>query len=449
MLKSLWVKFLLLLFVVAAVGLSATFVLRHLMVMDFREYLEGEAEDRIYWLTASLESSYENKAGWDAGDMVENTVWAYMLGIDIRLLDAGGNLLMDRERALRGLSPLQRKRVMALSERWAEDGGARFVPYTLFWGGREIGRLEARTLRPKKEALFISRTNRFLVFSVFALGGVAVALGIVFSRKMTRPIKELTSAAVDISGGNLQSRVGGAGNDEIGRLSEAFNRMAEALSAQETLRRRLTANVAHELRTPLSAVRGELEGMMDGLIPADRESLQSLYAEIGRLRSILDGIEDLSQAEASSLSIAKRRVELCPFLKDIVERFRVVSGEKGVALRLSCAGGLCVNADPDKLSQVLVNLLSNALKATGAGGNVRVSAAAGGGGRVVIEVSDDGCGIRAEDLPFVFERFYRAAEGGLGIGLTIARELVEAHGGAIEVRSEYGKGSAFTVTLPA
>jgi two-component system sensor histidine kinase BaeS len=187
--------------------------------------------------------------------------------------------------------------------------------------------------------------------------------------------------------------------------------------------------------------------MMDGFMPMDKDHLQSLYAEIGRLRGILEGIEELSQAEASSLTLDKQRFELRPFLSNIVERFSRIFQEKGVAIQLRCNDRLKVYADPDRLSQIIINLLSNALKATQKGGNVQISAA-DNKAEVIIEIIDNGCGIKQEDMPFIFERFYKASEGGLGLGLTIVRELVDAHGGKIEARSEYGKGATFTLSLP-
>ncbi|MDH4232502.1 MAG: HAMP domain-containing histidine kinase, partial [Nitrospirota bacterium] len=323
-----------------------------------------------------------------------------------------------------------------------------FTPYALFLGGKQIGHLEVRFLPPQKEKVFIRRSNRFLLISLLALGGIAVFLSIIFSRKMTRPIMALTSAAAAIEEGNLRSRVGTSGDDEIGKLSDAFNRMAGKLEVQEALRKKLTSNIAHELRTPLSAIRGELEGMIDGLISADKETLKSLYSEIGRLKTILNGIEDLSQAEASSLMIRKIDLQLQPFLKNITERLNKTFMDKGVSLELFCDDNLAVSADPDKLSQIIINLLSNALKATEKNGRVWVRAMSSGD-KVSIEAGDTGCGIRESDLPFIFERFYRVSEGGLGIGLTIVRELVEAHGGKITVQSSYGKGSVFTLIIPS
>jgi two-component system sensor histidine kinase BaeS len=284
--------------------------------------------------------------------------------------------------------------------------------------------------------------------SLLVLGGFAIIFSVFFSRRLTFPIKGLTRAATDISGGNLKSRVKISGNDEIAQLSDAFNRMAQSLEIQESLRRKLTTNIAHELRTPISAIRGELEAMIDGLIPIDKEHLQSLYAEIGRLRKIIEGIEELSQAEASSRYLRKTIFPLYPFLEGISGRFGMLFAEKGVGIELSCDEKLTINADPDRLSQIIINLLSNALKATESGGNVMITANEGPTG-TVIEVGDSGSGIADEDIPFIFERFYRGAKGGLGIGLTIVRELIEAHGGTITARSDAGKGSVFTLTFPA
>ena len=447
MFKSLWSKFLFLLIAVVAIGLSATFLLRELMVKDFGEYLEGEREDKAYWVTAALESSYATYTGWREDSVIDNIVWAMMLGLETKLYDADGKLIMDTPKAIDTLSPFVKKRVLAISERRNGDDSSPYMPYDLFLAGDQIGHIEVKFLSPGKEKVFVRRSNFFLLISLLALGGVAVFLSIIFSRKMTRPIKALISAAAAIEEGDFRSRVGVAGNDELGNLSAAFNRMAQKLEVQEALRKKLTSNIAHELRTPISAVRGELEAMIDGLIAADKEALQSLYAEIGRLKSILEGIEDLSQAEASSLTIRKVDLKLHAFLKSIAERFGKAFMDKGVTLELFCDDDTAAGADPDKLSQIIINLLSNALKATEKGGRVWIRAMKDKSD-IRIEVGDTGGGIRESDLPFIFERFYRVSKGGLGLGLTIVKELAEAQGGKIEVQSIYGKGSVFTLMLP-
>ena len=447
MFKSLWLKFLLLLVAVSLIALSAAFLLRELILNDFGEYLEGEREDRIYWITAALESSYDKNEGWVKKDIVENMLWALMLGFDIKLYDVRGDIVMDTETAITAQPEAVLNRVIALSDFDARRTGEKFMPYPLFLGGEQIGHIEVGLLRPRKSGVFIARSDELLLLSLVALGGIAIILSIVVSRRLTNPIKGLTQAAMEISAGNLKSRVSIAGRDEIATLADSFNRMAQSLEVQESLRRKLTSNIAHELRTPISAIRGELEGMMDGLIPLDKENLQSLYSEIGRLNKIIEGIEELSQAEASSRYLRKSVIILKPFLEGIWGRFGRLFEEKGVKLELACDAGLTINGDPDRLSQVIINLLSNALKATERGGNAWIKAFDSPSG-TVIEVGDSGSGIRDEDLPFIFERFYRGLKGGLGIGLTIAKELTEAHGGVVSVWSEFGKGSVFTLMFP-
>lgn len=291
------------------------------------------------------------------------------------------------------------------------------------------------------------RSNSFLVLTIFVLGGLSLVTSLVFSKKLTDPIKKLTAAANDISEGNIKSRVSVSGNDEISTLARTFNNMADNIEMQESLRRKLTSNIAHELRTPISAMQGEIEGMLDGLIEVDKDRLSSLHEETQRLKKIIEGIEELSRAQASILEMNKQTLTIKPFLNNIKDRFERLFIDKGVKLRLECDDTLTLHADPDKLSQIVINLLGNALKATDKGGSVLIKAGIKGDDGFV-EVTDTGSGIKKEDISFVFERFYKASEGGLGLGLAIAKELAVAHGGRIEVRSELGKGATFTLYIP-
>jgi two-component system sensor histidine kinase BaeS len=447
MLRSLRLKFLLLLLGVAIVALSGTVILRELMLRDFRAYLEGDAEDKVYWVQAELEGAYQRNEGWKVDAQAEDALWALALGFEMRLLDRQGKLVIDTEKAIRSASPLVRRRLSALSQFRGARNTGEFAPYPLFLAGRQIGTLEARALRPASSALFVGRADRFLLLSVVTVGGLAILLSVLFSHRLTEPIKELALAVSAISRGDLKRRVTVFRSDEVGDLAGTFNRMAGALETQESLRRKLIADVAHELRTPLGVMRGELEAMIDGLIPDDERRLQSLYDETGRLKHVVDAIEELNQAEASRLSLQRRRLDLKPLLENIVERFRGRFQEKGITLELTCSDGQEVYADPERMSQIILNLLSNALKATGAGGHVTVTVAPVQG-NLRITVEDTGCGIGEEDLPFIFERFYRGPGGGLGIGLTIVKELVEAQGGKIEAKSAPGKGSSFAVLFP-
>ena len=398
MLKSLRTKFLILLLGVVALSLSGTFLLRELMLSDFNAFLEGNAEDKVYWILAHLEGSYEHSPGWKEDAQAEDALWALNLGFEMTLRDKDGKMIMDTRKAIESASPMTRRRLIALSQYRSAATPGEFVPYPLFLRGSQIGTLELRELRHAKEAVFIRRSDLFLLLSVLIIGGLATLLSILFSTRLTHPIKELASAASAIRGGDYTRQVAVTRRDEVGDLSEAFNRMATALETQESLRKKLIADVAHELRTPLGVIRGELEAMMDGLMPNDPEHLQSLYDETGRLKTMVDGIEELNRAEASTLSLLRTKIKAESFLSHIVERFAGLFREKGVDLQLECESATEMFADPDRLSQIVINLLSNALKATGQGGRVLVSAA-GIDGEVGITVKDNGSGIRAKICP--------------------------------------------------
>lgn len=454
MLKSLWFKFLILLLSVSIISLSAALILRELIVKDFEEYLEGKTEDRIYRIIAATEGSYEQYSGWNENALKEITIWALLIGYETKIFDINNNELMNTNKAVETLYPLMKKRIMAITGfpfvKYS-TGKEIFMSYPMFIGGKEIGTLEIVFLNPKeeqgKETIFMKRSNRFLILSLVVLGGLSVVLSFIFSKKLTDPIKKLTAAAKDISEGNITTRISISGNDEISNLARTFNTMSGNLEIQESLRKKLTSNIAHELRTPLSSIQGELEGMIDGLIKIDKERLLSLSEETVRLKKIIEGLEELSKAEASILELKRQLINLKSFLGNIKERFEKLFTDEGVKLELECPDTLMLYADPDKISQIMINLMSNALKATKKGGDVRIKAGIKNT-EVFIEVKDTGHGIKKEDLPFVFERFYKTSEGGLGLGLTIAKELADAHGGRIEVNSEYGKGSIFTLYLP-
>ncbi len=447
MFRSLHLKFLFLLFGVALVALSGTLILRQLMLRDFADYEEGDAEDRAYAVLADFEGTYERDSGWNEDSQSRLALSILALGFEARLLDEEGRVVATSRNAVEEASPAFKRRLGALAQLVGSESGGAFTPYPLFLAGKQIGTLELRLLRPTKESLLLTRADRFFLLSLVMVGGVALMMSLFFSHRLTRPIKQLALAASAISGGDLRRRVSVSRRDEVGELAAAFNRMADTLEAQEELRRKLIADVAHELRTPLSVMRGEIEAIMDGLIPNDEKRLESLYEETGRLKRMVEAVEDLNQAEASSLTLKPERIPLKAFLDGIVVRFGPVFERKGVNLGLSCPDGAVIKADPERLSQIVINLLNNALRATDTGGSVSV-AFVERDGEPSITVTDSGKGMSAKDLPLVFERFYRGPGGGLGIGLTIVKELVEAHGGRVEVTSAEGRGTSFTVLIP-
>jgi len=285
---------------------------------------------------------------------------------------------------------------------------------------------------------------------------VAVLISLLFSRRILLPLRAMMQASQRIAEGHYNERVEVVGGDELGQLADRFNQMAEKLHQVETMRRQLIGDVSHELRTPLTAIKGSMEGLMDGVLPATDETYQQIHQEADRLNRLIDDLQELSRVEAGAYELDLRPIQIAPVLETLVKRFRQQYGTKGVILDLSLPADLpAVRADENRILQVLTNLTGNALQYTPEGGSVTISAARTNG-NVSISVRDTGTGISPEHLAHLFDRFYRvdksrsrAAGGGSGIGLTIVKYLVEAHGGEIRVESEgKGKGSIFTFTLP-
>jgi signal transduction histidine kinase len=296
--------------------------------------------------------------------------------------------------------------------------------------------------------------NRALLLAAVVAGLAAVLLTVGLSRRILGPVSTLTAAARRMERGDLSQRVEVQSNDEIGELARAFNAMADGLTRLEDLRRSMVSDVAHELRTPLSNIRGYLEALQDGVVEPKREIIDSLHEEAMLLNRLVDDLQELALAEAGQLRLERQSVAPADLVNRAMEAARAQAAAGGITLQVDLPADLSlVDVDPQRIGQVLGNLLSNALTHTPPGGEVVVAAQARES-EVELSVSDTGEGILPEHLPYIFERFYRAdksrsrATGGTGLGLAIARQLVEAHGGRIEVESEVGRGTQFTFTLP-
>ena len=296
--------------------------------------------------------------------------------------------------------------------------------------------------------------NQFLIWGAVMALAVALIITFFLSRRISAPVHAVTVATTHLGEGDFSQRVNFQGKDEVGKLAKTFNSMATELMQAEERRRNLIADVAHELRTPVSDIRSYLEAIHDGLMQPTQSNLDSIYEDIILLSRLINDLQLLALADAGELNLVYQPDNIARVITSAVASVQPRANNKGISLKLDLPDQLpLVEIDSQRISQVLYNLLDNAIRHTANGGEIIV-AAQERNGYIEVSVSDNGEGIPPEDLPHIFERFYRVdksrakATGGNGLGLTIAKRLVEAHGGKITVQSEVGKGSRFTFTIP-
>jgi signal transduction histidine kinase len=322
-------------------------------------------------------------------------------------------------------------------------------------GPGRLGMMSAEMEQRISEIYLDSLTESLLLAGGAALA-TAVVASILVSRGIASPIHRLAGASRRLAEGHYDERVPAAGTAEVHQLATSFNAMAAAVEDAERRRQELIGDVAHEMRTPIATLEGYLEGLLDGVIDPSDRVWAKLHDEAGRLRRLIEDLQELSRAEAHQLTVVCRATAPAAIVQPAVERLEADVAERGLSLDVDVPPGLpAVQADPERAIQVLTNLVTNALRYTPPPGQIAVRVAADDG-MVRFEVSDTGIGIAPEHLPRVFERFYRVdksrsrALGGAGVGLTIAQALAETMGGRISARSPGpGQGSTFTFELPA
>ena len=306
------------------------------------------------------------------------------------------------------------------------------------------------------ERELVARVNRAILLAALLSIGAALVGAALLTTGMLKPVRELTSAARALAGGDLARRVRVRTHDEVGELSEAFNHMAQSLQQAEALRRDMTADVAHELRNPLSVMQARVEAVMDGVYAPTPANLQPVLEQTRLLSRLVEDLRTLALADAGQLPLERTEIGLRGLLERTVNGYRAQAQAVGVDLRLTVPepSDIRTLADPGRIEQVLGNLLANALRHAPRGTTVDVRLEVQAG-RARIEIADQGEGIPSEALPYVFERFYRAdrarsrEHGGTGLGLAISRQIVQAHGGTITAANRPEGGAAFSVELPA
>ncbi len=307
-------------------------------------------------------------------------------------------------------------------------------------------------LRETPEGRFLAGLDRAILLSAGAAAALALVLGAILAGTISRPVRELTAATRVLADGDLGHQVPVRTKDEIGELARSFNQMSADLAHANQLRRQMTADIAHDLRTPLSVILGYSEALADGKLSGAPETYEAMYIQAQQLNRLIEDLRTLSLADAGQISLMRRPVEPRGLLEHTALAYLPAAEGRDVSLSVEGETVPPVSVDPDRLLQVLGNLVGNALRHTPNGGRVVLSAARSNDD-LLLRVQDSGPGIPVEDLPYIFDRFYRGdkarqSDGASGLGLAIARSLVEAHGGRITAANAPGGGALFTIALP-
>jgi signal transduction histidine kinase len=397
-------------------------------------------------LSALLSRSYLQDRSWDGSQVILGQA-AELYGQRVLVADRNGQVVADSHSTFIGrrleLDVRSRARMPVFSPQGRV--GTILVGPDLPVEVANSPSLEQEPFGPSLRTL--------LVLSGLLAVGVAMLLTFFVSRRILSPIESLARVSRQVAQQDFSSRAEVKSRDEVGELARTFNSMVEELSRTEELRRNLVADVAHELRTPVTNIRGYIEGIADGVIKADAATLESIHGEILLLTRLIEDLQDLALAESGQMQLRFQPCDLGHLAHSAAASIQPQAQAKDVTLTVEPSPQLLVQADPQRISQVLRNLLVNAVTHTPPEGEIRVRASQHNG-QAQVSVKDTGSGIPPEELPHIFQRFYRVdksrsrATGGVGLGLTIARHLVEAHGGTIEAFSEAGRGTEFVVTFP-
>ena len=442
--------------VVFLVSIASNILIRK----QFETYVEEQQRARAEELARNLSFQYNNGAGgWNLDYVHGFGMYALNEGYIIKLYDENENVLWDAENHDMTLCHQMMDTITLRMQdnRPRLEGNFTSRRFDLKQGENVIGFLDVSFYSPyyfsDNDFQFIEALNRILLaVGVFSLLG-AVAMGIFLANNIAKPIEKTVEITKQISDGNYGIRFQeNVRSKELTGLTQAVNQMAEALNEQETLRRRLTSDVAHELRTPLANVSSYLEAIIEGVWEPTKERLENCYSELKRISKLVSDLERLRQVEEENLKLQKAEVDLLELSQAVVRSFEKQLKEKGLLCRVQGSHAV-VLADKSRLQQVIMNLVSNAVKYSNDGGTVSVTVKEDED-RGILLVEDEGIGIGEKELKLIFERFYRTDRsrsrktGGAGIGLTIVKAIVQAHGGTITAESREGQGSRFLVALP-
>lgn len=396
----------------------------------------------------SEEYSYvRSMASVNYGLVMENLQLSEDAGLMV--LDSEGNTLYDSS-VVDGLTGAKGEGPSAASQ---------VAIAAVTYGGQEVGSVRiwiygSDVLMNRLDIAFRNNTYHALLMAGATSVIVATLIGLWFSRSLIRPVRKISEAAQEISEGNLSARTGMRGGNELSRLGEQFDAMAESIEKDRQMEMQLTSDVAHELRTPLMAIQATVEAMLDGVYDTDPEHLSLIESEVRRLSRLVDALLKLSRLERRSQPMNEEVCDIGELAEAVVVSYEMLVQDSGLSIESHVAATVKAVCDKDMVKQAVANLISNAVRYTPEGGRIDVTVRKEDGW-AVIDVSDTGIGLSPDEEKMVFSRFWRAdsdrgrKSGGLGIGLSVVKEIVSQHKGQIKAKGEKGVGSTFTIMLPA
>lgn len=437
---------------IAAVLLSAIFV-NIAMNATFGKYMNDVQMQRDARIVEYFQQIYKKDGKWSQNSGEELMHEAYMSNYCLTLLDENKNVIW-------GMNPSNIYSDLSIHSGMGTDAGKGVYTSQTFditVSGKTVGYVDIGQYYPvlltEQDINFKNSINQGIIFSALYTIVITAVLGLVISKQFSRPIKKASDMSVELSKGNYGFRSDMKSSiAEINSLIESTNMLGEKLNSQDLLRKRLVADISHEIRTPLNILQNNIEAMIDGVLPVTEERLNSLNDEVVRFGKLLGNLNSLKQFDIEDSEYHFQTLQLDKLVEDVCEDFKPFAKEKGVGLIYDKQSSWhYVEGDEDKLRQVFINLLSNAVKFNKDGGCVWVSVKENRD-KIIVEIKDNGTGIKSDDLPFIFERLYRGDKSrhqtaGSGIGLTIVKKILSMHSASIGVESELNKGSTFTVSF--
>lgn len=449
-------------FLMAVLGsiILASFISNYIVGKEFKNYLVDEHKARVDTATKIVNDLYSTAQNPSKVNIDEIQRYAQLNELYIEVQDLNKNTLYSSGNSYMQHNSMMRNMMGGMMRNFSgmNIGEYTEVKYPLLSGNENTGTIiigyYGTSYLSSASVAFMSTLNRSFILSAIAAIAFGLLISVIISRQLSKPLVKITETANKMRAGNLEVRARiNTNTKEIDELSNSINYLAETLKSQEMLRKRLTSDMAHELRTPLTTLKTHVEAFMDGIWEPTPERFKAFDEEIERLTKMVDNLRNLAKLEQSNLNLNKSKVNLSEELNKIIDTFKPLFIKANYELISSITPEIMAMIDKDKFKQIMNNLLSNSYKYLKPNGKVQVSLNKANE-KIVVKVIDNGIGIPENDLPYIFERFYRSDlsrnknTGGSGIGLTITKAFVESHGGKIYVESKVDVGTTFIIELP-